>query len=138
MTGASSEAPSTEVGSAVAFSREVLGVVRCFQHAPGLYRIADVLLEYQLTRATPVTRSLASLLDPLEQKPELLLTLREHVRHDLHRKQTAAALHIHPNTLDYRLRRAAELTGLDISTPEGLQHIAAALAIRAMAIDAEP
>ena len=28
---------------------------------------------------------------------------------------SAAALHVHRNTLDYRLRRIAELTGLDLA-----------------------
>jgi PucR C-terminal helix-turn-helix domain len=132
VTCACEEARSTEVGPAVASTREVLRIVTSFGRPAGLYRLSDVLLEYQLTRTTPVSHLLASLLDPLEAKPELLETLRVHLANDLHRKQTAANLHVHPNTLDYRLRRVAELTGLDISTPGGLQRIAAALALRAM------
>jgi carbohydrate diacid regulator len=35
--------------------------------------------------------------------------------HDANAADTARALHIHRNTLDYRLRRAAEITGLDLA-----------------------
>jgi sugar diacid utilization regulator len=49
---------------------------------------------------------------------------------DLDRRRTAAALHVHPNTLDYRLRRVVELTGLDPSTARGLQLLGAAMAAR--------
>jgi DNA-binding PucR family transcriptional regulator len=33
-------------------------------------------------------------------------------------RAAAAGLHIHPNTLRYRVRRAEQLTGLDLSSPE--------------------
>ena len=49
---------------------------------------------------------------------------------DTHLHTLAAALHVHPNTLDYRLRRIVELTGLDPSTTRGLQLLGAALASR--------
>jgi DNA-binding PucR family transcriptional regulator len=32
-------------------------------------------------------------------------------------RAAAARLHVHPNTLRYRVRRAAELTGLDLDDP---------------------
>ncbi|EUA48338.1 putative transcriptional regulator [Mycobacteroides abscessus subsp. abscessus] len=34
---------------------------------------------------------------------------------------------MHPNTLDYRLRRVAELTGLDPAQPSAARTLAAAL-----------
>jgi carbohydrate diacid regulator len=45
-------------------------------------------------------------------------TLDAWLLHDAHPARTAAALHIHRNTLDYRLRRIAELTGLDLGRIE--------------------
>lgn len=42
-------------------------------------------------------------------------TLRAWFRHNLHASHTAKALYIHKNTLDYRLKRIAELTGLNLS-----------------------
>ena len=58
---------------------------------------------------------LAGLLDPLENNAELLRTLERYVALDLDRRRTAADLHVHPNTLDYRLRRVEALTGLKLS-----------------------
>ena len=43
------------------------------------------------------------------------------------RRRTAERLHIHPNTLDHRLRRARELTGLDLDDPEDLATMVLAL-----------
>ncbi|GAA3670846.1 hypothetical protein GCM10022224_038850 [Nonomuraea antimicrobica] len=95
-----------------------------------MYRLSDVLLEYQLTRPTAASRGLAALLDPLDGVPNLLLTLEAYLRHGRARRATAAGLHIHPNTLDYRLRRVAELTGLNPADELALQKLAAALAAR--------
>lgn len=39
-------------------------------------------------------------------------------------------LHLHPNTVDYRLRRIAVRTGLDPTRPADLPRITAALAAR--------
>jgi len=44
-----------------------------------------------------------------------LLTLAEY---GFHRRRTAAALHVHPNTLRYRLERAGDLLHLDLADPE--------------------
>jgi DNA-binding PucR family transcriptional regulator len=89
-----------------------------------------VLLEYQLTRPSDAQSELGHLLDPLDRNPDLPHTLAVYLDHDLDRRSTAAALHVHPNTLDYRLRRIVELTGLDPSTSRGLQLLGAALAAR--------
>ncbi|WP_269814829.1 helix-turn-helix domain-containing protein [Nocardia aurea] len=40
-------------------------------------------------------------------------TLRIHIGNDLDRQRTAARLGVHPNTVDYRLKRVARLTGHD-------------------------
>ncbi|MGH7610745.1 MAG: PucR family transcriptional regulator [Candidatus Dormibacteria bacterium] len=44
-----------------------------------------------------------------------LLTLTEH---GFHRRRTAAALHVHPNTLRYRLERCTDLLGVELTDPE--------------------
>jgi carbohydrate diacid regulator len=46
-------------------------------------------------------------------KEPLRRTLDAWFAHDGHPAATAEALHIHRNTLDYRLRRVGEITGLD-------------------------
>nr|GEU28571.1 hypothetical protein [Tanacetum cinerariifolium] len=53
-----------------------------------------------------------------KNKELLQRTLETWFRHDSHLAATADALHIHRNTLDYRLRRIGEITGLDLSKLE--------------------
>ncbi|MET7333549.1 helix-turn-helix domain-containing protein [Nonomuraea sp. NPDC005650] len=130
ITAAVAEAEPAGVPAAVRQTRDILDVVRGFGHGPGVYRLSDVLLEYQLTRPTAATRELAALLDPLDDFPDLLLTLEAYLRHGRARRATAAGLHVHPNTLDYRLRRVAELTGLSPADDLALQRLAAAMAAR--------
>ena len=102
---------------------------------PGAYSLADVLLEYQLSRPSDALPALGLLLEPLERNPDLVLTLETYLDHDLDRRGTAAALHVHPNTLDYRLRRVVDLTGIDPATSRGLQLVGAALAARRLRND---
>jgi hypothetical protein len=127
VTAAAGHAGPDGVAAAAEQAREVLGVVRRTGRPPGLYRLRDVLLDYQLTRDTPATRELACLLAPLDG--ELIRTLRAHLSTELNRRRTAGLLHVHPNTVDNRLRRVAALTGLDPSTPSHLALITAALAL---------
>ena len=120
----------TDVPQQLAQASDVLGVAERTGRSPGVYRISDVLLEYQLSRPSDALPMLADLLDPLGGSPDLLLTLDRYLARDLDRRSTAADLHVHPNTLDYRLRRIVELTGLNPGTASGLQLLAAALAAR--------
>ena len=118
------------VSRAAAQAHDVVRLARSLGRPPGGYLLRDVLLEYQLTRQSDAQAVLAHLLDPLERNPDLPLTLEVYLDHDLDRRKTAAALHVHPNTLDYRLRRIVDLTGLDPATTRGLQLLGAALAAR--------
>ncbi|GAA4906170.1 PucR-like helix-turn-helix protein [Stackebrandtia albiflava] len=119
-----------QIAGAARLTQEVLAVVQSFGHGPGVYRLSDVLLEYQLTRPSKALDELARLLDPLEDNPDLLQTLRVYIDCSLDRRAAAARLHVHPNTVDYRLRRAVQLTGLDPMVPGQLQRIGAALTAR--------
>lgn len=114
-------------------SREVVRLARQLSRPPGGYLLRDVLLEYQLTRPSDAHAAMCGLLDPLDRNPDLPHTLEVYLAHDLDRRRTAAALHVHPNTLDYRLRRIVELTGLDPATTRGLQLLGAAIAARRLA-----
>lgn len=95
-----------------------------------LHRFSDVAVEYQLTRPGPGRDALSTLLDPLEEHPDLLETLRCYVGNGLDRRRTARRLHLHPNSVDYRLKRIFRLTGFDISDPSGLWNLRSALVIR--------
>lgn len=55
-----------------------------------------------------VRRTIIPLLDDFD----LITTLHEFVKNDLSSKETAEALHIHVNTLSYRLNKIEEYTGL--------------------------
>ncbi|QKV78996.1 CdaR family transcriptional regulator [Amycolatopsis sp. Hca4] len=129
LAAAETAAPA-EVREVAAQTGEVLDVLRWFGRAPGLYRLDDVLVEYQLTRPGAARDRLAAALDPLEAHPELAETLAAYLELDTNRRRTAAVLHVHPNTVDYRLRRIRDLTGIDPLHPAGLPRIIAASAAR--------
>ncbi|MFK0098325.1 PucR family transcriptional regulator [Streptomyces sp. NPDC091040] len=130
VTAAAETAAPDGVPAAVARNGEIVDLVARTGRAPGLYRLADVLLEYQLSRPSEALRGLAGLLSPLDAKPELLHTLETYLGHGLDRRAAAAALHVHPNTVDYRIRRIDRLTGLSPARPADLQHLSAALVAR--------
>ncbi|MFC4603267.1 PucR family transcriptional regulator [Rhodococcus kronopolitis] len=115
------------VPAAVHETSEIIALVARSGRGPGLYRLADVLLEYQLSRPSPAHVELARLLEPLAAKPELMQTLEAYVASGLNRRATAATLHVHANTVDYRMRRVFELTGLNPSDPADLPQVGAAL-----------
>jgi len=83
-----------------------------------------------LTRPGPGRRHLRQILEPLDASPELLETLEIHISHDLNRQRSARQLHLHTNTVDYRLKRIAQLTGFDPTRPSGIRHLQAALVAR--------
>ncbi|MFF0204272.1 PucR family transcriptional regulator [Streptomyces sp. NPDC005017] len=116
------------VAEAAGLAAEVREVAEASGREPGLYLLDDVLLEYQLSRPSPARDGLAALLDPLDPRPELLATLRTFLACGQDRRQAAARLQVHPNTVDYRLRRATDLTGLDAARGADLLTLHAALA----------
>lgn len=119
-------------GVAIAGSEasEVLRLATLLDRPPGLHVLDDVLLEYLVTRPSDAATRLAGVLTAIERGPELLETLQGYFDHDLDRRTAAAALNIHPNTLDYRLKRVGELTGLSVGSARGLQVLGAALVAR--------
>jgi hypothetical protein len=118
-------APPSGVADAARLAREVLAVA--LPSGPGLYRLNDVLLEYQLSRPSAALGPLAAIVAPLTH--ELVQTLEVYLRRGS-RRPAASELHVHPNTVDYRLRRVAELTGLDPTRIEHVTLLAAALTAR--------
>ena len=125
LTVAAVAAPPSGVAAAARLAREVLAVA--VRSGPGLYRLEDVLLEYQLSRPSAALEPLAAIVSPLSD--ELVETLEVYLRRGS-RRPAATELHVHPNTVDYRLRRVAELTGLDPTRIEHVTLLTAALAAR--------
>ncbi|RKT89060.1 DNA-binding transcriptional regulator, PucR family [Saccharopolyspora antimicrobica] len=99
---------------------------------PGVYTLADLALDYQLTRPGPARDVLVGRLSAIEDEPDLLETLRTHFATGLNRRRTARRLHVHPNTVDYRTRKIAELTGLNPADPTDATHLRAALIARTL------
>lgn len=127
----------SEVPAAVAEAREVMGVVRRLRRAPGLYVLDDVLLETALDRAPDLRRRLSAVLDPVAGNPRLSATIAAYLEMDGDRRRTAASLHIHPTTLDYRLQQVAARTTVSPTNLSGLLHLRVALAARTLDSDPE-
>ncbi|MFB4300282.1 PucR family transcriptional regulator [Actinomadura sp. NTSP31] len=120
------------VPDALGEAAEVADLVHRLQLPPALYRLDDVLLEYQLTRPGRALTRLAAKLDALARNPVLLETARTFVRHGHNRSRTSTELRIHRNTLDYRLGKIAKLTGLDLADPGGMRLLDAAVTAHAL------
>lgn len=78
-------------------------------------------------------RAAARFLAPVQEhdrryESDLVRTLRAYLRADGHANDAAATLHIHRNTLRYRLGQIEKLMGIDLQSLEG--RTAAALALR--------
>ncbi|MBF6298819.1 helix-turn-helix domain-containing protein [Nocardia amamiensis] len=133
ITAAAVAADQDRLPDAADQAHELLDMVQRLQSPPGLYRFDDLALEYQLTRPGPGRERLAALLDPLDDHPELVQTLREHIRNDFNRQRTSRAMYLHPNTVDHRLKRIGRLTGLDTALPHALYRLRAAFIARSYA-----
>ncbi len=106
---------------------ELLRLVQRLGYRPGLYRMADLALEFQIARPGAGQRHLRQLLDPLRRIPDLLPTLQVFVATEANRKKAAKLLVVHPNTVDYRLKRIEQITGIDPMKTSGLRSLHAAL-----------
>lgn len=121
-------APVAGVRDALSLATEVLEVASGLGWSTGVVRLQDVAVAYQLTRPTAATRRLADLLAPLATHPDLLATLDAFAAGRLNRRRAAKLLNVHVNTVNYRLNRVRELTGLDVGDALDTQTLLAALA----------
>lgn len=69
------------------------------------------------------------------QQSNLLYTLEAYLEHDSNVYQTAKALFIHPNTMNYRLKRIHEISNLDLKNPH--QKVAVYLELLADKLDGQ-
>lgn len=121
-----------EIPSAASETKDLVRLAQQLNRQPGLYRLPDLLFEYQATRPGPGRTFLAQLISPLIDHPGLLHALHLHVKYGADRKAAAAELYIHPNTYTYRLRRVHEITGVDPNEPHGSRLLATAFMIHVM------
>ncbi|WP_186817572.1 PucR family transcriptional regulator, partial [Nocardia neocaledoniensis] len=121
-----------ELPAAAERAHELLAIARRAGRRGAVHQFRDFALEYQLTRPGPAREHLRHLLAPLDDHPELLQTLRIHLATEANRLHTARLLHVHTNTVDYRLRRIATLTGLDAKRCPDLWYLRAGLVVTAV------
>ncbi|MGA5067803.1 PucR family transcriptional regulator [Streptomyces exfoliatus] len=123
-------ATAEDVPTAARTATDIVRIARACGRTPGFHLMDDVLLEYHLSRHDASSDRIAALLNPIENRPDLIDTLRVHLEHRHDRRSTAHHLGLHPNTVDNRLARITELTGLDIASPRGNALALAALLLR--------
>ncbi|MBF6291638.1 helix-turn-helix domain-containing protein [Nocardia farcinica] len=133
ITAAVLTATVAQIPTAATQAHELLDTAEHLGLGPGLHRLADLALQYQLVRPGAGRDSLEACIALLDDHPDLLRTLQTFIDTDLSRLRTAEALYVHPNTVDYRLRRVAEVTGHDPARPDGLFYLRSALIARASA-----
>lgn len=109
----------------------------------GQANVSELAIEAMLLRSRTLSRQLADdVLQPLETNDKrrrggaLVETLETYLSSGADRAEAAARLHVHVNTLDLRLRRIRDLSGVDLSHPADIARIV--LALRHRSIEPEP
>jgi len=100
------------------------------QCATKVRRYASIALEESVRSTANVLRYLVSLIEQLNNEPDLLTTLTTFLAEGRRRKSTADALSIHPNTLTYRLERIENLLGASLDDAEWIAKLDIALRLR--------
>lgn len=113
----------SEVADALDLARRVsrAAPLRRASARPRPHTMSDVFVELAVADAPFVDAWLRAVGRSLRPGPDLVVTLDAYYRHDMHRGAAAAALNVHPRTLDYRLRRVRELTGIDPGSTRGVR-----------------
>jgi hypothetical protein len=94
----------------------------------GVVRRTDVLVEAMVVEVPQALTGLAGLLHRLDgQGPDLPATLERFYANGLNKTRTAAMLGIRRSTLEYRLARVHQLTGLHPESTRGVQVLTTAL-----------
>jgi DNA-binding PucR family transcriptional regulator len=86
-----------------------------------------LLQELQLERLAP---KIDAWLEPLRATPRVFETLVAYFDNNLDIGRTAEALHLHPNSVRYRLARAEELIGAPVRSPSTMIALHVAMAAR--------
>lgn len=114
---------------AVAFARSAEGAAVVAVAADlGLWGIGDAASE-------SAERQVDAALGPLLRSDgtagtDYVSTLEAHLRHDRNLNRTAAALHVHPNTVRYRIAKIEELLGVSLRDVDDRFRLESALRLR--------
>jgi hypothetical protein len=110
-----------ELAQAFANAREVSQVAPLRKRPDVVHFRTDLFAELGVAGAPVIDRWLHKVAQQLNTGTDLVATLDAFYRNDMSRSRTAAELEIHPRTLDYRLRRAQDLTGLNPVSVRGVR-----------------
>lgn len=133
--------PRSDLGAALEEMRLLVDLGARMERT-GQVHVEELLPELLLARSPRLAASLCRrVLGPLleydaRRSSDLVQTLRGFINSELDRRRTAHALHVHPNTLAYRLRRIEDLTGLDVGRPGDLALVV--LAVKQQALTDQP
>jgi DNA-binding PucR family transcriptional regulator len=103
------------------------GLIEAREHLASLILLGD--RELARTLAAERLRPLLEL--PAPERDRLLETLRAWLDHQRHTPGIAAELHVHPQTVRYRIARLRELLGDALETPDGRFELQMALRVPA-------
>jgi len=122
-----------DVGGSAAAAQSALAVASAWPQAPRPVAAADLLPEramagdrLALAELTAMTVRLA------EAGPVVLETVRAYLSNGGSLEATAREVFVHPNTVRYRLRRAAQDSGIAPTTPRGAWTLQVALTLAAL------
>ena len=130
--------PKSEVVLGRRTSSKILSLVTAAGHQPGVYHLEDVLLEYAVAREPLVSRKLMQIIEPLLAHPALFDTLKVLIASDGNRSQAAEQLLVHRSTLDYRIQRIEQLTGLHPGGVREINILSTAVAAHAAQAQSKP
>ncbi|WP_242440866.1 PucR family transcriptional regulator [Streptomyces sp. CB02923] len=125
-------APLPELADALDRARQISRAAPLSRASARLrpHTLADVFVELAVVDVPFADAWLRDVARRLDSGPDLLVTLDAYYRHDMHRGATATALNVHTRTLDYRLRRVRELTGIDPGSTRGVRTLSAVVTRR--------
>ena len=129
---------ATSAPASAARSSDICDVPRSYRDAElAVERVREGTLAYEdFDLATLVLSEVApehiqprvdELMAPLRANPPLLEALVEYFARDMDVNATAEAMHVHPNTLRYRLSRVEKLLGRSLRNPATIAELSLAL-----------
>ncbi|WP_217369646.1 helix-turn-helix domain-containing protein [Nonomuraea antri] len=120
--------PSGTLAETADLARRVAHVAPVEATPRTLSGVADVFAELGAAHLPEVDRWLREIARRLAGGPDLIPTLDAYYRADMNRLAAAAALHIHPRTLDYRLQRVRDLTMVNPGSVRGVRVLSTTIA----------
>lgn len=113
----------------IAVCQEFNSKVLCIEDA-GFWRIMKEISKHEMCQEFMEDKLNAFIEYDQKNESELLETLEVLVNNLGARNVTANALHLHRNTLIYRIKKIENQTGYDLSDPNSILEIALALRIK--------